>query len=159
MKYHTDTDRGLVIGQVNLTVESAFADHGRGLVQMHPGSASDSRRRFPHDGQRTFRPLCSAPGWSGDFWDLSEKSGKKEYTTRRGSFLSIGNIEFIASMAVTTTISISRDTKELLRKMGEKGESYDAIIRKLLREANWKILDERWNNIVDEDEFIPLEAL
>jgi len=62
-------------------------------------------------------------------------------------------------MAVTTTISISRDTKELLRKMGEKGESYDAIIRKLLREANWKILDERWNNIVDEDEFIPLEAL
>jgi len=43
--------------------------------------------------------------------------------------------------------------------MGGKGESFDAIIRKLLREANWKVLDERWNNILDEDEFIPLEAL
>jgi len=79
--------------------------------------------------------------------------------TRRKSFLSIDNIDIIVSMAVTTTISISRDTKALLRKMGEKGESFDAIIRKLLREANWKVLDERWNNIVDEDEFIPLEAL
>jgi alanine dehydrogenase len=36
MKYYTDTDMGLDIGQVNLAVESAFADHGRGLVQMPP---------------------------------------------------------------------------------------------------------------------------
>jgi len=79
--------------------------------------------------------------------------------TRRKSFLSIDNIDIIVSMAVTTTISISKDTKALLRKMGGKGESFDAIIRKLLREANWKVLDERWNNILDEDEFIPLEAL
>ena len=62
-------------------------------------------------------------------------------------------------MAAITTISISSDTKELLRKMGEKGESYDAIIRKLLHEANWKVLDERWNKILDTDEFIPLDAL
>jgi len=62
-------------------------------------------------------------------------------------------------MAAMTTISISGDTKELLRKMGEKGESYDAIIRRLLHEANWKVLDERWNKILDTDEFIPLDAL
>jgi predicted CopG family antitoxin len=62
-------------------------------------------------------------------------------------------------MAAITTISISGDTKELLRKMGEKGESYDAIIRRLLHEANWKVLDERWNKILDTDEFIPLDAL
>ena len=49
--------------------------------------------------------------------------------------------------------------EELLRKMGEKGESYDAIIRKLLHEANWKVLDERWNTILHNDEFIPLDAL
>ena len=36
MQYFTDTDMGLDIGQVNLAVESAFADHGRGLVQMPP---------------------------------------------------------------------------------------------------------------------------
>jgi predicted CopG family antitoxin len=62
-------------------------------------------------------------------------------------------------MAAITTISISGDTKELLRKIGEKGESYDAIIRRLLHEANWKVLDERWNKILDTDEFIPLDAL
>ncbi len=36
MQYFTDTDMGLDIGLVNLAVESAFADHGRGLVQMPP---------------------------------------------------------------------------------------------------------------------------
>jgi alanine dehydrogenase len=36
MQYYTDTEWGLDIGQVNLAVESAFADHGRGLVQMPP---------------------------------------------------------------------------------------------------------------------------
>lgn len=36
MQYYTDTDMGLDLGQVNLAVEAAFADHGRGLVQMPP---------------------------------------------------------------------------------------------------------------------------
>jgi alanine dehydrogenase len=36
MQYFTDTDMGLDIGLVNLAVESAFADHGKGLVQMPP---------------------------------------------------------------------------------------------------------------------------
>jgi len=36
MQYFTDTERGLDLGQVNRSVESAFADHGRGLVQMPP---------------------------------------------------------------------------------------------------------------------------
>lgn len=36
MEYFTDTDMGLDLGLVNMSVESAFADHGRGLVQMPP---------------------------------------------------------------------------------------------------------------------------
>jgi len=36
MKYFTDTDWGLDIGLVNAAVESAFADHGRGLFRMPP---------------------------------------------------------------------------------------------------------------------------
>ena len=36
MQYFTDTDRDLDISMVNRAVESAFADHGRGLVQMPP---------------------------------------------------------------------------------------------------------------------------
>jgi len=36
MQYFTDTDMGLDIGEVNMAVESAFSDHGRGLVEMPP---------------------------------------------------------------------------------------------------------------------------
>jgi len=68
-------------------------------------------------------------------------------------------IDSIVPMAATTTIAVSAGTKELLRRAGEKGESYDAIIRKLLHDANWKVLDERWNKILTTDEFIPLDAL
>lgn len=60
---------------------------------------------------------------------------------------------------MATTISLDEKTKEMLRAMGEKGESYDAIIRRLITEAGWKRLDARWNRILEEDEFIPLEEL
>mgnify|MGYP007051343910 CR=1 len=53
----------------------------------------------------------------------------------------------------TTTIAISHETKEALRRLGEKGESYDAIIRRLLSRFTWKELDDRWNKILEEDEF------
>lgn len=36
MQYFTDSDMGLDLGDVNMSVESAFADHGKGLVQMPP---------------------------------------------------------------------------------------------------------------------------
>jgi len=68
-------------------------------------------------------------------------------------------IGFIETMSSTTTISISSATKELLRRVGEKGESYDAIIRRLIEKAGWKGLDDRWNAILEQDEFIPLESL
>ena len=60
---------------------------------------------------------------------------------------------------MTTTIAVSKETKEMLRKLGEKGESYDSIIRSLIEEVGWKKLDKRWNRILKEDEFIPLDEL
>jgi hypothetical protein len=58
-----------------------------------------------------------------------------------------------------TTVAISKETKEMLRKLGEKGESYDLIIRTLIEEVGWKRLDDRWNRILAEDEFIYLDEL
>ncbi|MGC1120705.1 MAG: hypothetical protein WBA22_06385 [Candidatus Methanofastidiosia archaeon] len=60
---------------------------------------------------------------------------------------------------MSTTVAVSRKTKEMLRKLGEKGESYDSIICKLIEEASWKELDDHWNKILAEDEFIPLDEL
>ena len=59
----------------------------------------------------------------------------------------------------TTTIAVSSETKEILRQLGEKDESYEKIIRKLLKEASWKRLDARWNKILQEDKFFPLDEL
>jgi len=58
-----------------------------------------------------------------------------------------------------TTIAISTETKETLRQMGEKEESYEKIIRRLIKEAGLKKLDDRWNRILEKDEFIPLDEL
>jgi len=60
---------------------------------------------------------------------------------------------------MATTISLDEATRDLLRAMGDKGESYDKIIRRLMKEAGWKKLDARWNRILEEDDFIPLEEL
>ena len=77
----------------------------------------------------------------------------------RTFFLMTGTTDAQVSIAATTTIRISGDTKELLWKTGAKGRSYDALIRGLPSDANGKVLDKRWNTISDEDEFIPLDAL
>jgi hypothetical protein len=35
-------------------------------------------------------------------------------------------------MASTSTIAISRDTRELLKRLGKKGDTYDELIRQLV---------------------------
>ncbi|MBN2599323.1 MAG: hypothetical protein JXA75_02185 [Candidatus Thermoplasmatota archaeon] len=58
-----------------------------------------------------------------------------------------------------TTISITQETKQALQQLGTKGETYDTIIKKLLRRFAWKKLDDEWNKILAQDEFIPLDEL
>ena len=62
-------------------------------------------------------------------------------------------------MADATTISLRKDTKEMLRKLGAKGQTYDEVIRSLIERASLKELDARWNRILEEEEFIPLDEL
>ena len=58
-----------------------------------------------------------------------------------------------------TTIAVSSEIKEILRQFGEKSGSYNNIISKLIKEATCKRLDERWNKILENDEFILLDGL
>jgi len=58
-----------------------------------------------------------------------------------------------------TTISITQQTKKALTSLGTKGETYDTIVKKLIKRYAWKKMDERWNKILAEDEFIPLKEL
>ena len=59
----------------------------------------------------------------------------------------------------TTTISLRRQTKEMLRKLGAKGQTYDEVIRDLIERASIKELDSRWNRILEDEEFIPLDQV
>lgn len=67
----------------------------------------------------------------------------------------IENVVFMAN----TTIAITQETKKTLQELGMKGETYNSIIKKLIKRFAWKKLDEEWNKILANDEFIPLEEL
>lgn len=43
----------------------------------------------------------------------------------------IMTIEIIGDIMGATTIAISRETKELIKNLGTKGETYDEIIRRM----------------------------
>jgi len=58
-----------------------------------------------------------------------------------------------------TTISITQQTKKALLDLGTKGETYDTIVKKLIKRYAWKKMDERWNKILAEDDFISLDEL
>ena len=62
-------------------------------------------------------------------------------------------------MAGTTTISLRAETREMLRKLGSKGQTYDEVIRDLIEKASIREFDTRWNRILEEEEFIPLDEL
>jgi len=68
------------------------------------------------------------------------------------------NYKFGDNMA-NTTISITQETKKALLELGTKGETYDSIIRKLIKRFAWKKLDDEWNKILISDDFIPLDEL
>ena len=57
------------------------------------------------------------------------------------------------------TISITPETKVALQKLKSKQETYDSIIKKLINEYVSKELDNKWNQILAAEEFIPLEEL
>lgn len=60
-------------------------------------------------------------------------------------------------MTNTTSISIRKETKDILRKLGSKGQTYDKVIRELLKKASVKGLDTRWNRILEEEKFVVLD--
>ncbi len=62
-------------------------------------------------------------------------------------------------MVGSTRIFLKKATKELLRKIGSKGQTYDEVIRDLIEKASIKELDVRWNRILEEEEFIPLDEV
>lgn len=58
-----------------------------------------------------------------------------------------------------TTIQISKDTREKLKKIGVKGQTYDEIIEKLLEIGQKVAFFNELDRISNSEEFIPLDEL
>ena len=62
-------------------------------------------------------------------------------------------------MGETTTIPLTKETRDLLKRYGRKGETYDELIRRLLRVAEQVEFARRQKRILEEEEFVPLEQV
>ena len=63
----------------------------------------------------------------------------------------------VLDMARTTRISLRKETKTMLRRLGSKGQTYDEVIRDLMERVSVRELDARRNRILEDEEFLPLD--
>ncbi len=60
-------------------------------------------------------------------------------------------------MMSTTTIPISREVRDRLKRLASKGETYDALLRRMIADAEARLLYEREKRILETEEFVPLD--
>ena len=62
-------------------------------------------------------------------------------------------------MATPTTIQISKETREELRQLGKKGETYDELIKRLMEIAKRIEFFDDIDRILETEEFVPLDEI
>jgi len=64
------------------------------------------------------------------------------------------------NMSEYAMISVHKDTRELLKSYGSKGETYDTLIRKMLSiVSHAQIMETHYQRLKEKDQFIPLSEL
>ena len=58
-----------------------------------------------------------------------------------------------------TTIQISKMTREQLRQLGRKGETYDQVLNRLIEMARKTAFFKDIDRILETEEFVPLEEI
>ena len=58
-----------------------------------------------------------------------------------------------------TTIQISKTTRDHLRNMGRKGETYDQLVNRLIEMARIASFFDDVERILETEEFVPLEKI
>jgi predicted CopG family antitoxin len=59
----------------------------------------------------------------------------------------------------TTTIPISKEVRDALKRAGRKDETYDDIIRKLLKAGEIKKFYDEMEKILETEEFVSLDKI
>ena len=70
-------------------------------------------------------------------------------------------IAIVTIMSETTTIQISKDTRDELKTIGKMGDDYNTVIRKLIHEHNCNKLIDEGDRLIREhrDEFVGIDDL
>ena len=56
-----------------------------------------------------------------------------------------------------TTIQVSKETRERLKKLGRKGQTYDEVIENLIEISRKAMFFNELDRITDTEEFVPLD--
>jgi hypothetical protein len=62
-------------------------------------------------------------------------------------------------MSSITTIQIEKDTRDMLKDFGHKGETYDELIKRLLMTAKRAAFFQELDDILENEEFVPLDEI
>nr|MDO8087358.1 hypothetical protein [Candidatus Sigynarchaeum springense] len=62
-------------------------------------------------------------------------------------------------MSESTSIPIRKETRNRLKTLGQKGETYDEIIGKLIEIAEQVDFFNKQKRILEDEEFIPLDRI
>lgn len=63
-------------------------------------------------------------------------------------------------LTVTTTIPVEKETRDRLRSLGKKGETYDAILKRLMSLAEYEeFMDRQYERLKDRKAFVSLDEL
>jgi hypothetical protein len=63
-------------------------------------------------------------------------------------------------LADMTTIPVTKETRDVLKAMGRKGETYDKILRRMVSQIRWEEFVERqYGKLQDRSKFVPLEEI
>jgi len=62
-------------------------------------------------------------------------------------------------MTYATTIQINKETREELRELGKKGETYDQLIHRLIEVARKMEFFDDIDKILETEEFVSLEEV
>ena len=58
-----------------------------------------------------------------------------------------------------TTIPVSKEVRNRLKRLATKGETYDELLRRLIEDGELRLLYERERRILETEEFVPLDDL
>ena len=56
-----------------------------------------------------------------------------------------------------TRITVSAEVRDRLNRLAAKGETYDALLRRMVTEVEMRMLHDREKRILETEEFVPLD--